>query len=96
MSRRRTLFAGATAAATATFELSGKQVPATVQVNGLASGDTVDMMQGDGATFEDAYDGSQVQFSYQGTNTIAIYAPGHYKLDKGSTTGTVSAVLYTS
>ena len=97
MSERRTvLFAAATAASSGKFYLSGEELPAKVEISGLTSGDTVDLMEGDGVTFEDSYDGAQVQFSYQTKNTVAIYAPGHYKVDKGSTTGTVAAILHTS
>lgn len=95
MSQPEEIFAAATAAKTGTFFLGAEEV-ARVVVYGLASGDTVDAQVPNlaGTTWTDMYDANgQVQFEYQVTNTLLFVGPGHFKLDKGSTTGTVGAYL---
>lgn len=97
--RRDELFTAATAAASETFYISGEEVPSTVFVSGMATGDTVDLQitTDGGKTWEDSYSGgSQDQAAYQSDTSIAIYSPGQYKVNKGTTTGTVAATLITS
>ena len=96
--RRELLFAAATGAATGDFYLSGEECPASIFVSGMEAADTVDLQitTDGGATWEDSYSGAaQDQAAYQSNTSIGIYTPGHYKVNKGSTTGTVAAVLYT-
>ena len=92
---RINLFSAATAAASQTFSLAAEE-RGRIVVHGMASGDTVDLMVPDinGINWEDAYDqNGQIRFSYQVLNTVLIEGPGDYKIDKGSTTGTVAAYL---
>jgi len=64
--------------------------------HGMASGDSVDVQASNASsgTFEDLYfDGKKQNFSYQSQNVVRVLGPLFIRINKPSTSGTVSVHL---
>ena len=74
-----------TAASQATFRVTSQDVPVKVSAGNLGAGDTVDILEKRGATFET----SGVQITATNPSRL-LQGPGIYQLSKGVTVNTVS------
>jgi len=91
MASLRTAFAAQTAAASATIQVSANN-PLTLIGWGFDAGGTdfVDVMvRYDATNYTDCYEnGAQIRLG-KTNNTVTIYGPAEFKVDKGITTGQV-------
>jgi hypothetical protein len=91
-----TLIAGSTGAITAEFGATADRLPVTLLAVGLAGAEvaTIKHSGDDGTTFTTTYqEGSVVELTAT-NNVLALHAPGHYRIDKGTTAG--AAAIYLS
>lgn len=92
------VMAATAAAATPEFKIGYDRLKSTLVLVGMQAGDSVpiEVSNDEGATFEQLYeDGVAVVAAYQSRNVIGFNSAGYFRINKGVTTGNISASLST-